>query len=93
MSEEQGLPSSREETEEEEGESMSRERFLERVNSASNGNDLLDVLTLLPNTAQRWGHSITMNAIITIFCRTPIFKDQCDSFYEKRCGNKSSINL
>jgi hypothetical protein len=46
MSEEQGSPSSREEAEEEEGKSMSRERFLERVNGASNGNDLLDFLVL-----------------------------------------------
>jgi hypothetical protein len=51
MSEKQGSTSSKEEAEEEEGKSMSRERSLERMNSASNGNDLLDVLTLLPNTA------------------------------------------
>jgi hypothetical protein len=51
MSEKQGSPPSKEEAEEEEGTSMSRERSLERMNSASNGNDLLDVLTLLPNTA------------------------------------------
>jgi hypothetical protein len=50
---------------------MSRERFLERVNNASNCNDLLDVLALLPNTAQRWGHSITMNAIIKILYHRP----------------------
>jgi hypothetical protein len=81
MSEEQGSGCSGDEAEEEECESMTRERFLEMVNSASNGNDLLGVLALLPNTAQRWGHSITMNAIIKILCRSPIFKDQCDSFY------------
>jgi hypothetical protein len=34
MSEEKGSPSSEEEAEEEKGGSMSRERFLERVNSA-----------------------------------------------------------
>jgi hypothetical protein len=60
MSEEQGVASSEEEVEEEveeeEAESISRERFLERVSNASNGNELLDVLALLPNTAQRWGH-------------------------------------
>jgi len=76
MSEEQGSGCSGDEAEEEECESMTRERFLEMVNSASNGNDLLGVLALLPNTAQRWGHSITMNAIIKILCRSPIFKDQ-----------------
>jgi hypothetical protein len=80
-SEEQGVASSEEEVEEEEAESISRERFLKRVNNASNGNDLFDVLALLPNTAQRWGSSITMNAIIKILCHSPIFKDQCDSFY------------
>jgi hypothetical protein len=81
MSEELEAPSSEEEVEEEECDSMSREKFLERVNSASNGNDVLGVLALLPNTAQRWGHSITMNAIIKVLCRSPVFKDQCDSFY------------
>jgi hypothetical protein len=35
-SEEQGVASSEEEVEEEEAESMSRERFLKRVNNASN---------------------------------------------------------
>jgi hypothetical protein len=39
MSGEQGVASSEEEVEEEEAESMSRERFLERVSNASNGND------------------------------------------------------
>ena len=81
MSEEQGSDCSGDKAEQEECESMTRERSLETVNNASNGNDFLGVLTLLPNTAQRWGHSITMNAIIKIWCRSPIFKDQCDSFY------------
>jgi len=81
MSEEQVVASSEEEVEEEEAESMSRERFIKKVNNASNGDDLLDVLALLPNTAQRWRHSITLNAIIKILCHSPIFKDQCDSFH------------
>jgi hypothetical protein len=53
MSEEQGVATSEEEVEEEETESMSRERFLDRVNNTSNGNDLLDDLALLPNTTQK----------------------------------------
>jgi hypothetical protein len=81
MEEEQGALSSEDEVEEEEAESMTRERFLERVNGATNGMHLLELLTFLPNTAQRWGHSITMNAIIKILCRSPIFKEQCESFY------------
>jgi hypothetical protein len=87
MSEEQGSDCSGDEAEEEECKSMTRERFLETVNSASNSNDLLGVLALLPNTAQRWGHSITMNAIIKILCHSPIFKDQCNSFYAVKVKN------
>jgi hypothetical protein len=81
MSEELEAPSSEEEAEVEECESMSRDRILERFNSVSNGNEVLAVLALLPNTAQRWSHSITTNAIIKVLCCSPVFKDQCDSFY------------
>jgi hypothetical protein len=75
---------------------MTRERFLERVDSATNGIQLLELLTFLPNTAQRWGHSITMNAVIKILCCSPTFKDQCEPFYAvkaKKGVDKGSINL
>ncbi len=88
MEEEQGALSSEDEVEEEEPETMTRERFLKRVDSATNGNQLLELLTFLPNTAQRWGHSITMNAVIKILCHSPTFKDECESFYAvkvKKC--------
>ncbi len=82
-----------EEVEEDEAESMSRKRLLERVNNASSGNDLLDVLALLPNIAQRWGHSITMHAIIKILCHKPIFKDQCDLFYAVKVKKGMETNV
>jgi hypothetical protein len=52
MSEELETPSSEEEKGEEECEPRSRKKFLERVNSASNGNEVLAVLALLPNTTK-----------------------------------------
>jgi hypothetical protein len=71
MDEEQGALFSEDEVEEEEPESITKERFLERIDSAADGIYLLELLTFLPNTAQRWGHSITMYAIIKIISIVP----------------------
>jgi hypothetical protein len=66
---------------EEEGlKSITRGRFLEKIESAINGINLVK-LTFLANSAQKWGCSITMNAIIKRLCHCPTLKGQCKSFY------------
>jgi hypothetical protein len=43
---------------------VTKESFLQLIEKASEGGDLLKVINLLPNSSQRYGHSITMNAIV-----------------------------
>jgi hypothetical protein len=79
--EEQSLYSSEEESEtSEEEEAMKKEEFLTMVNTVTDGKQLLDIITLLPNTAQCWGHSITMNPIIKLLCCASLLKEQCKTF-------------
>jgi len=60
---------------------VTKESFLQLIEKASEGGDLLKVINLLPNSSQRYGHSITMNAIVKIICRHATFKDRCTAFY------------
>jgi len=48
---------------------VTKESFLQMVENASIGGDLLKITNLLPNSSQRYGHSITMNAIVKIISR------------------------
>jgi len=45
---------------------MTKESFLSMVENASEGGDILKILNLLPNSSQRYGHSLTMNALVKI---------------------------
>jgi hypothetical protein len=67
--------------EQEELNSMTKERFIGLVTNALNGMDLLDVIALLRKTAQRWGHSVTMKTNINIFWHHPILYDQFEIFF------------
>ena len=61
-----------------------KESFLSLIDSASIGEDLVTIIELLPNSSQRYGHSITMNAVLKIISRHALFKDRCTSFYTMR---------
>jgi hypothetical protein len=58
-----------------------KETFVSMIDSATQGEDLLRVIDLLPNSSQRYGHSLTMNAIVKIIARHATFKDRCTTFY------------
>jgi hypothetical protein len=61
------------------------------IDAASDGGDLMKIISLLPNSSQRYGHSITMNAVVKIVSRHSTFKDHCTAFYTtKRRENKET---
>ena len=61
-----------------------KESFLSLIDSASEGADLIRIINLLPNSSQRYGHSLTMNAVVKIISRYSTFKDRCAAFYTTR---------
>jgi len=65
---------------------ITKESFLSMVENATVGADLLPIIELLPNSSQRYGHSITMNAIIKIIARHAVFKDRAAVFYTMKNG-------
>jgi hypothetical protein len=68
-----------------------RESFLSLIDSASVGADLIQIINLLPNSSQRYGHSLTMNAVVKIITRSSTFKDRCTAFYTmKMKGGKET---
>jgi len=58
-----------------------KESFLSLIEDATNGDEILRIIDLLPNSSQRYGHSLTMNAIVKIFARHALFKDRCTTFW------------
>jgi hypothetical protein len=65
-----------------------RDSFLLMIDAASDGANLMKIISLLPNSSQRYGHSITMNAVVKIVSHHSTFKDHCTAFYTtKRKGN------
>jgi hypothetical protein len=73
------------------GDKVTKESFLSMVENASEGGDFLKILNLLPNSLQRYGHSLTMNAIIKILCCHPTSKVHCTGFYTtKMKGGKET---
>jgi hypothetical protein len=63
---------------------VTKESFLALVEAASNGGDFIKIINLLPNSSQRYGHSLTMNAIIKIISRDATFKDRCTGFFSTK---------
>jgi hypothetical protein len=49
--------------------------------NSKSGSDLLKLTNLLPNSSQRCGHSLTMNATVKIMVRHAMFWDQGSIFY------------
>jgi arsenate reductase-like glutaredoxin family protein len=72
---------------------MTKESFLSMVENASEGGDISKILNLLPNSSQRYGHALTMNALVKILCRHPSFKDRCTTFYttKMKAGKKTNV--
>jgi hypothetical protein len=73
-----------------------KESFMPLIGSASKGEDLLRIIELLPNSSQRYGHSLTMNAVMKIISRHATYKDRCTSFYTmKKSGGRETcvINI
>jgi hypothetical protein len=54
---------------EKEREATTKDSFLQLLADAKDGSDFLKLIDMLPNSANRYGHSLTMNAIIKILCR------------------------
>ena len=63
------------------------------IDGASKGEDLLRIIELLPNSSQRYGHSLTMNAVMKIISRHATYKDRCTSFYtmKKKAGVEKPV--
>jgi hypothetical protein len=73
-----------------------KESFMSLIDGASKGEDLLRIIELLPNSSQRYGHSLTMNAVMKIISRHATYKDRCTSFYTmKKSGGRETcvINI
>jgi hypothetical protein len=70
-----------------------KESFLAMIESATTGGDFLSIVNLLPNSSQRYGHSLTMNAIIKIICQHSTFKDRCTGFYttKVKAGKEAKV--
>ena len=58
-----------------------KESFLSLIEDATNGDEILRIIDLLPNSSQRYGHALTMNAVVKIFARHALFKDRCTTFW------------
>jgi hypothetical protein len=60
---------------------LTRDGIWTHIDASSNGQKSLDIIDLLPNFAQCYGYSLTMNAIIKISSRHPVFCDICSLFF------------
>jgi hypothetical protein len=72
---------------------VTKESFLAMIESATTGGDFLNIINLLPNSSQRYGHSLTMNAIIKIICWHSTFKNWCTGFYttKVKAGKETKV--
>jgi hypothetical protein len=72
---------------------VTKESFLAMIESATTGGDFLNIINLLPNSSQHYGHSLTMNAIIKIICQHSTFKDRCTGFYttKVKAGKETKV--
>jgi hypothetical protein len=56
---------------------VTKQSFAKMLERASSGQELLPIVDLLPNSSQKYGHSIAMNAIIKLFGRHLAFRGHC----------------
>ena len=59
---------------------LTKQSFSSLINNATTGTDLLKIFDLLPNSSQRYGHSLSMNALIKIITRHPVFCERASIF-------------
>jgi hypothetical protein len=59
---------------------LTKQTFTSLIDNATIGTNLLKIFDLLPNCSQRYGHSLTMNALIKIIIRHPLFHDRASIF-------------
>jgi hypothetical protein len=72
---------------------VTKESFLQLIEKALEGGDLLKVINLLPNSSQRYGYSITMNAIVKIICHHATFKDRCTALYTTKVKSSKETRV
>jgi hypothetical protein len=58
-----------------------KQSFTKMLERASSGQELLPIVDLLPNSSQKYGHSIAMNVIIKLIGRQSAFRDNCEFLY------------
>jgi hypothetical protein len=73
--------------------SITKQSFVSMIDSATTGSDVIKITDLLPNSSQRYGHSITMNAMIKIVIHHPIFRERSSLFYTVKVkkGKETSV--
>jgi hypothetical protein len=72
---------------------LMKQSFTTRVEEASTGEALLELIGLLPNNAQKYGHSITMNAVIKKIARAPVFRDETACLYTAKQKNGHEVKV
>jgi hypothetical protein len=72
---------------------LMKQSFTTRVEEASTGEALLELIGLLPNNAQKYGHSITMNAVIKKIARVPVFRDETACLYTAKQKNGHEVKV
>jgi hypothetical protein len=60
---------------------VTKQTYTAMVDSTTTGSELLKLIDLLPNSSQRYGHSITMNALVKIIIHQPSFCAWSDHLY------------
>jgi hypothetical protein len=56
---------------------VTKQSFTEMLEKASSGQELLPIVDLLPNSSQKYDHSIAMNAIIKLIGHHSAFRNNC----------------
>jgi hypothetical protein len=72
---------------------LTKQSFTTHVEEASAGEALLELIDLLPNSAQKYGHSITMNAVIKLIARAPVFCDDTACLYTTKQKNGREVKV
>jgi hypothetical protein len=72
---------------------LTKEGYLTCIDASSNGQQLLDIIDLLPISAQCYGHSLTMNSIIKIFSKHPVFHEQCNPLFVVKHNNGKNVRV
>ncbi len=72
---------------------LTRQGYLSCINEASDGQHLLDIINLLPNSARHYGHSLTMNAIIKTISRHLVFCEQSNPLFVTKHKSRKDVQV